>query len=34
MPIAARLSPAEARQGLKLLNFRSWLFLLTFLVRR
>jgi hypothetical protein len=34
MPIAARLSPAEARQGLKLLNFRSWLFLLTFLLRR
>ena len=34
MPITARLSPAEARQGLKLLNFRLWLFLLTFLLRR
>jgi hypothetical protein len=34
MPIAARLSPAEARRGLKLLNFRLWLFLLTFLLRR
>jgi hypothetical protein len=34
MPIAARLSPAEARQGLKLLNFRLWWFLLTFLLRR
>jgi hypothetical protein len=33
MPITARLSPAEARQGLKLLNFRLWLFLLTFLLR-
>jgi hypothetical protein len=34
MPISARLSPAEARQGLKLLNFRLGLFLLTFLLRR
>jgi hypothetical protein len=34
MPISARLSPAEARQGLKLLNFRLWMFLLTFLLRR
>jgi hypothetical protein len=34
MPITARLSPAQARQGLKLLNFRLWLFLLTFLFRR
>jgi hypothetical protein len=34
MPITARLSPAEARQGLKLLNVRLWLFLLTFLLRR
>ena len=34
MPITARLSPAEARQGLKLLNFRLGLFLLTFLLRR
>jgi hypothetical protein len=34
MPISARLSPDEARRGLKLLNFRVWLFLLTFLLRR
>lgn len=34
MPITARLSPAEARQGLKLLNVRLWLFLLTFVLRR
>ena len=34
MPITARLSPSEARRGLKLLNFRLWLFLLTFLLRR
>jgi len=34
MPITARLSPAEARRGLKLLNFRLWPFLLTFLFRR
>jgi hypothetical protein len=34
MPITARLSPSEARRGLKLLNFRLWLFLLTFLFRR
>jgi hypothetical protein len=34
MPITARLSPAEARRGLKLLNFRLWWFLLTFLLRR
>jgi hypothetical protein len=33
MPIVARLSPAEARRGLKLLNLRLWLFLLTFLLR-
>ena len=33
MPMTARLSPAEARKGLKLLNFRLALFLLTFLVR-
>ena len=31
MPITARLSPAEARKGLKLLNFRLLLFLLTLL---
>jgi len=34
MPITARLSPSEARAGLKLLNVRLWLFLLTFLLRR
>ena len=33
MPITARLSPAEARKGLKLLNFRLLLFLLTLLLR-
>jgi hypothetical protein len=33
MPMTARLSPAEARKGLKLLNFKLALFLLTFLVR-
>ena len=33
MPMTARLSPAEARNGLKLLNFKLALFLLTFLLR-
>ena len=33
MPMTARLSPAEARKGLKLLNFRLAWFLLTFLLR-
>ena len=33
MPITARLSPAEARKGLKLLNFRLLVFLLTLLLR-
>ena len=33
MPMTARLSPSEARKGLKLLNFRLALFLLTFLLR-
>jgi hypothetical protein len=33
MPISARLSPAEARKGLKLFNFRLLLFLLTLLLR-
>jgi hypothetical protein len=33
MPIAARLSPMEARKGLRLLNFKLALFLLTFLLR-
>jgi hypothetical protein len=31
MPMTAKLTPAEARQGLKLLNLRLTLFLLTFL---
>ena len=33
MPMTARLSPAEARNGLKLLSFKLALFLLTFLLR-
>jgi len=33
MPMTARLSPAEARKGFKLLNFKLALFLLTFLLR-
>jgi hypothetical protein len=33
MPMTARLSPAEARKGLRLLNFKLVLFLLTFLLR-
>ena len=32
-PMTARLSPAEARKGLKLLNFKLAWFLLTFLLR-
>jgi len=34
MPLAARLPPQEARQGLKLLNARLVLFLLTLPFRR
>jgi hypothetical protein len=34
MPMSARLEPQEARRGLKLLNARLALFLLTFLFRR
>lgn len=34
MPITARLAPEEARKGLKLLNFKLALFLLTLPVRR
>jgi hypothetical protein len=34
MPIAAKLTPAEARKALKLLNFRLAIFLLTFLFRK
>jgi hypothetical protein len=33
MPMTARLSPAEARKGIRLLNFKLVLFLLTFLLR-
>jgi hypothetical protein len=33
MPMTARLSPAEARKGLRLLNFKLVLFLMTFLLR-
>ena len=33
MPMTARLSPAEARKGLKLVNFKLAWFLLTFLLR-
>ena len=34
MPMTARLHPAEARKGLRLLNFRLVWFLLTFLFRK
>jgi hypothetical protein len=34
MPMSARLRPEEARKGLRLLNLRLVLFLLTFLFRR
>jgi hypothetical protein len=33
MPMTARLTPGEARKGLKLVNFKLAWFLLTFLVR-
>lgn len=33
MPMSARLTPAEARKGLRLLNLRLIIFLLTFLFR-
>jgi hypothetical protein len=33
MPMTARLTPAEARKGLKLVNLKLALFLLTFLLR-
>jgi hypothetical protein len=33
MPMTARLTPAEARKGLRLVSFRLALFLLTFLLR-
>lgn len=34
MPMTARFTPAEARNALKLLNFKLVIFLLTFLFRR
>lgn len=34
MPMAAKLSPSEARRGLKLLNLKLFFFLLTFLFRK
>lgn len=34
MPMTARLQPQEARKGLRLLNFKLVLFLLTFLFRK
>ncbi|MFO1468443.1 MAG: hypothetical protein U1F35_18695 [Steroidobacteraceae bacterium] len=34
MPMVARLAPAEARAALKLLDFKTILFLLTFLFRK
>lgn len=34
LPITAKLSPQEARNGLKLLNFKLAAFLLTFLFRK
>jgi hypothetical protein len=34
MPMAAKLTPHEARNALKLLNFRLVIFLATFLFRR
>jgi hypothetical protein len=33
MPMTARLSPSEARKGLRLVNFKLAVFLLTFLLR-
>lgn len=33
MPMTARLTPQEARNGLKLMSFKLVLFLLTFLLR-
>ena len=33
MPMTARLSPSEARKGLKLMSFKLVLFMLTFLLR-
>jgi hypothetical protein len=34
MPMAAQLSPTEARNGLKMLNWRTLLFLMTLIFRK
>lgn len=34
MPMVAKLTPAEARAALKLIDFKTFLFLLTLLFRR
>ena len=34
MPMTARLTPAQARQGMKLLKFRILIFLVTMLFRK
>jgi hypothetical protein len=34
MPMVAKLTPAEARAALRLIDFRTFLFLLTMLFRR
>jgi hypothetical protein len=34
MPMTAKLTPQEARNALKLLNFKTVIFLLTFLFRK
>jgi len=34
MPMSARITPGEARRGLRLLNLRMIFFLLTFLFRK
>ncbi|MCX7677492.1 MAG: hypothetical protein N2Z59_08990 [Alteraurantiacibacter sp.] len=34
MPMVAKLTPQEARAGLRLLNWRTMLFLLTMLLRK
>lgn len=34
MPMVAKLSPEEARKAFKLLDFKTFLFLLTFIFRR
>jgi len=34
MPMTARLKPEEARKGMKLMSFSTWLFLLTIPFRK